>query len=383
MGSVPSSGKSSPTSTELTQPVPTTETLTSSWRESTSTTTKPPVAVMSQEPSLWILSQVPWTPSEPDHSVSSSDQTTSSSVRPVPVTTGPRVTTSREPSSLTPSSMSSERRLRVAIAFRDSRSPTPSEEVPDPVWEPFSSPRSERSTQTDRCALSLSCHHQRCPIPSLSHTTPPSLSISSSRTPMMSCALTTRPSTISASEPSSSPPQPTEILTISSPPPSPVSPAASDSHVSTSSWLVSPHSPPVDPSSTEPSPSQSSPSRCSMPRTWCAPPTHVTDVTSPPPPSSEAVCPPRKSMSRCSMSRTRTLPTSLSGSPTTSSPPSAISHQRDSRWPLLSSETPPPSRRCSSVSVNNSPPCSEERPSSIGTPVKVWTRWSSLKLSPT
>merc|ERR1712187_870016 len=172
------------------------------------------------------------------------------------------------------------------------------------------------------------------------------------------------PSMISASEPSSSPPQPTVILTISSLPLSPESPAASDSqvsstptsesslstschsHVSTSSWLVSPHSPPEDPSSTEPSPSQSSPSRCST-------------------------------------SRTRTLPTSSSGSPTTSSPPSAISHQRDSRWPLPSSETPPPSRRCSRELASSSPLCSEERPSSTGTPVSVWTRWSSLRLSPT
>merc|ERR1712086_335002 len=147
------------------------------------------------------------------------------------------------------------------------------------------SPRSERSTQTDRWSPTPSCHPPRCPTPLLSHTTPPSPSISSLRTPTTSCALTTRPFTISASEPLSSPPQPTVILTISSLPLSPVSPAASDSQVSStptsesslstschsqdsiSSWLVSPHSPPEDPSSTEPSPSPSSPSRCSMPRT--------------------------------------------------------------------------------------------------------------------
>merc|ERR1712110_536777 len=111
--------------------------------------------------------------------------------------------------------------------------------------------------------------------------------------------------------------------------------------------------------------------------------TQDTDVTSPPPPSSEDVCPPRKLMSRCSMSRTRTHLTSLSGSPTTSSHLSAISHQRDLRWLLLSSETPPPSRKCSSVLENSSPPCLEERPSSIGTPVRVWTRWSSPKPNPT
>merc|ERR1712060_270342 len=230
--SVPSSGKSSPTSTVLTQPVPTTGTPISSLRESTSTTTKPPVAVMFLALSSWISSQALWTPSVLDLSVSSSDQTTSSSVRLVPVTTGPRVTTPRVPSSSTPSSMSSVRRLRAVTAFRASRSPTLSMGALAPAWELSSSPRSVRSTQTDRCALSLSCHPPRSPIPSSSPTTLPSLSISSSRTPMMSCALTTRLFTISASEPSSSPPQPTVILTISSPLPSPVSPAASVSQVS-------------------------------------------------------------------------------------------------------------------------------------------------------
>merc|ERR1712032_1391918 len=119
--------------------------------------------------------------------------------------------------------------------------------VLDPVWEPSSSPRSEKSTQTESWPLSPSCHHQRCLIPSLSHTTPPSLSISSSRTPMRLCALITRLSTISASEPLSSPPQPTVILTISSLPLSPVSLAASDSQdsstpISESSLSTSSHS---------------------------------------------------------------------------------------------------------------------------------------------
>merc|ERR1712141_125179 len=100
-----------------TQPVPITETPTSSSRESTFTTTKPLVAVTSQELCLWILSQVPWTPSELDHSVNSSDQTTSSSDRPVLATTGPRATTLREPSSSTQSSMLSERKPKVATAY--------------------------------------------------------------------------------------------------------------------------------------------------------------------------------------------------------------------------------------------------------------------------
>merc|ERR1711981_1029641 len=204
-------------------------------------TTRPPVADTSQEPSSWILSQEPWTPSELAHSVNSSDQTTSSSDKPVPVTTGPRVTTLKVLSSSTPSSMSSERKLKVAIASKVSRSPTPSVVVPDLVWEPSSSPRSEKSTQTESWPLSPSCHHQRSLIPSLSHTMPPFPSISSSKTPMRLCALITKLFTISASEPSSSPPQPMVILTISSPPLSPVLPAASDSQVSSTptreNWL--------------------------------------------------------------------------------------------------------------------------------------------------
>merc|ERR1711988_869365 len=181
----------------------------------------------SQELSSWILSQEPWTPLELDHSVNSSDQTTSSSDKPEPVTTGLRVTTPKVLSSLTPFSMLSERKPKVAIASKVSKLPTPSEVVPDPVWEPSSSPRSEKSTQTESWPLSPSCHPQRSLIPSLS----------SSRTPMRLCALITRPSTISASEPSSSPPQPMVILTTWCPLLSPVSPAASDSQVS--STLIS------------------------------------------------------------------------------------------------------------------------------------------------
>merc|ERR1712083_1137860 len=158
-------GKSSQMSTELTLLVPTTVTPTFSSRESTFTTTRPLVAVTSQEPSLWISNPAPWTLSEPDHSDSSSDQTTSSSDRPEPVTTGPRVTTLREPNSSTPSSMLSEKKLKVAIASRDSRSPTLSVVVPDLVWEPSSSPISEKSTQTDRWSPTPSCHPPRCPIP--------------------------------------------------------------------------------------------------------------------------------------------------------------------------------------------------------------------------
>merc|ERR550537_739457 len=187
-----------------------------------STITKPPVEDTSQEPSLWILSQEPWTPSELDHSDNSSDQTTSSSDKLVPVTTGPRVTTPKVLSSSTPSLMLSERRPKDVIAFKVSKLPTPSVVELDLVWEPSSSPRSEKSTQIESWLLSPSCLPQRSLIPSSSHTTPPFPSINLLRTLMRLCALITKLFTISASEPSSSPPQPTVILTISFPLLSPV-----------------------------------------------------------------------------------------------------------------------------------------------------------------
>merc|ERR1712167_530156 len=111
------------------------------------------------------------------------------------------------------------------------------------------------------------------------------------------------------------------------------------------------------------------------------PPTQDTEDISPPPPCSEEECPPKRLTSKCLTFKTRTPLTSLNGSQTTSNPPFAISHQRDSRWPLPSSVTPPPSKKCSIELVNNSLLCSEERHSSIGTLVKVWTKWNSLKLN--
>merc|ERR1712097_222891 len=102
-----------------------------------------------------------------------------------------------------------------------------------------------------------------------------------------------------------------------------------------------------------------------------------------PQPCSEVECPPRRSMSKCSMCKTRTPLISLNGFQTTSNLLFAISHQRDSRWPLPSLVTPPPSKKCSRELENNSPACSEQRLSSIGTLVKAWMKWNSLKLNPT
>ncbi len=184
-----------------------------------------------QEPSSWISNQEPWIQSELDHSVNSSDQTTSFSDKLELVTTGLKVTTLKELNSLTQSSTSSEKKPKVAIASKVSKLPTHSEEELDLVWEPFSSPRSEKSIQTDRWSLSQSCHHQRSQIPSLSHTMPLFQSINLSRTPIKLCALITKLFMISASELLSSPLQHTEILTTWSQLPSQELHAASDSQV--------------------------------------------------------------------------------------------------------------------------------------------------------
>jgi len=90
---------------------------------------------MSQELSLWILNQVPWTLSELVHSVNSSDQITSFSDKPEPVTTGLKVTILKELNLLTQFLMLSEKKLKDVIAYKDSKLPTLLEEVPDLVWE--------------------------------------------------------------------------------------------------------------------------------------------------------------------------------------------------------------------------------------------------------
>lgn len=133
---VPSSGKSSLTSTVLTPPEPITETLTSNWKESMYITMKLLVEDTYLEPSLWTWNQEPWIQLELDHSDNSLDQITSSSDNPEPETTGLRDITLKELNSLTQSSMSLERKLKVVIASKVSKSPTLSEVVPDQVWEP-------------------------------------------------------------------------------------------------------------------------------------------------------------------------------------------------------------------------------------------------------
>jgi len=83
------------------------------------------------------------------------------------------------------------------------------------------------------------------------------------------------------------------------------------------------------------------------------------------------------------MFKTRTLLILLNGSPTISNHPFVIFPLKDLKWLLLSLETLLPSKKCSKELLNNSLLCSEERLSSIGTPVREWMKWNSLKLNPT
>jgi hypothetical protein len=69
------------------------------------------------------------------------------------------------------------------------------------AWVLSSSQRSEKNIPTESCKLSQSSHRQRSLIPSLNHTMLPSQSINWSKTPMSAWSLTTKPFTISASEP--------------------------------------------------------------------------------------------------------------------------------------------------------------------------------------
>ena len=266
---------------------------------------------------LWTLNLEPWTPSEPDPSASSSDPTTSSSVRPEPETTGLKATTLRELNSSTLFSTSPERKLRDVTAFKDSKSPTLWEVEQDQEWELFWSQKWERNTPTELWKPSQLCLLLKCQTLSLSLTTPLSPSISWSRTQTSAWWLTTKPSTISASEPSSSPLPPTVTLTTWSQPPCPELLAALGSPVNstliseswlstlflslgcTSSWLDLPPSPQEDPNNTEPSPSLNSPNRCSMLRTWCALLILAMEDISLLLPSSEEECQLKKSTNKC------------------------------------------------------------------------------------
>ena len=355
----------------------------------------------SQELFLWILNPEQWTPLELDPSVNSSDLTTSSSDKVEPETTGPRDTTLKELNLLTQSLMSPERKLKDATAYKDSKSPTHWEVELDQVWVPSWSLKSEKNIPTELWRLSQLSPHPRSLIPSLSPTTPLSLSINSSKTLMSAWSLTTKPFMISASEPSSSPPPLMVISTIWCQLPCQELPAALDSPVNstliwenslstlfpspdcTSSWSDLLPLPQEDLNNTEPSLFLNSLNKCLMPRTWCALLIPDTEDILLPQLSSEEECQPKKSTNKCWTSKTRTLLTSSNGSPTTLNHPFAIFPPRDWRWPSPSLETQLRSKKCSRECLSNSLLCSEEKLSCTGTLVRVWTRWNSLKLNRT
>ena len=165
------------------------------------TTMKPLEEDTSPELFWWTWNPEPWIQSELDLLVNYSDQITSSSDKPEPETTGPKDTILKELSWSTQSSMSSEKKPKDAIAYKDSKSVTHSEVVPVQVWELCWSQRSEKNTQIELWKPSPSCLHPRSQTQSLNPTTPLYQCINWSKTPMSAWSLITRPCTISASEP--------------------------------------------------------------------------------------------------------------------------------------------------------------------------------------
>ena len=111
------------------------KTLTFNLKELMFTLMKPLVVNMSCVLCWWISSQGQWSPSVLDLPANFSEPKTSSSVKLVSVTTGPRVITLRVLSSFTPFLMSLEKKPNSAIASKVSQSPTPSVMIPTLVWK--------------------------------------------------------------------------------------------------------------------------------------------------------------------------------------------------------------------------------------------------------
>ena len=122
--SVLNSGKSSLMNMVSTQPVPIMVTPISNLKESMYTIMKLLVVDSSQELSLWILNLEQWTLSELDHSVNFSDQITLFSDKQVLVTIGLKDIIPKVQNLLTPFLTLSEKKLKVAIVFKDSKSLT-------------------------------------------------------------------------------------------------------------------------------------------------------------------------------------------------------------------------------------------------------------------
>jgi len=104
-----------------------------------------------------------------------------------------------------------EKKLKVAIAFKVSKSPTHSVVVPVPEWEPSLSLKSEKNIQIELWKLSPYSHPQKSPIPLSNHITLLFQYINLLKTLMKSKLLITKPYMIYVSELLNWPPQPTVI----------------------------------------------------------------------------------------------------------------------------------------------------------------------------
>ena len=372
------------------------------WSESLSTTMKhPTLGRMFPEQSLWIWNQEPWILFDQVPLDNSSDQTTLFLVSQEQVTTGPRVITQKELSWWMLFLMWFEKKQKDVIVYRDSRWHIHLEVGLDQGWGHCWFLRFVKSTLTGSWTPSPSSLHPKYLILSLNLTMLLSLFTSWLRIQTKPSALITKPCTTSVSGLSSWALRAMVTSIIWCLSQCQVSPPVSDSLVnwtlicenwpstwfpsrdSTSSCLDSLPWHPVDLNSTGTFLLLRSPLRCSIPRTWWQPVTHDMVDTSPSLLFSGEGCPWRKWTSKCCRFRTRTRPTSWSGFRTMWRQLFVTFHREDSRCLEPSSVTQLPSRNCSSGSVNNSPPCSGERLSSTGTLEREWTRWNSLRLSPT
>jgi len=193
---------------ELTQLVPIMEIQIFNSKESMFTIMKQLEEDTFQELFLWILNQEQWTQLELDHSVNSSDQITSSSVKLEPEITGLKVTILKELNLSIQYSMLQENKLKDVIAFKVSKLLTLSEEELDQVWELFSSLKSEKNIQTESCKPSQLYHHQKSQTLLSNLTMLLYLSINLSKTLIKLWLLTMKLFMISASELLNLPPQP-------------------------------------------------------------------------------------------------------------------------------------------------------------------------------
>ena len=124
--SVPNSGKLCLMNTELTPPVPTTEILIFNSKESMFTIMKLPVVDLFQELFLWISNQEQWIPLELDHLVNFSDQITLFLDKLELVTIGQKDIILKVLNLLILCLMLLEKKLKVVIASKVSKSLIPS-----------------------------------------------------------------------------------------------------------------------------------------------------------------------------------------------------------------------------------------------------------------